>query len=57
MEEILTPCILQSIIICCTLIILSVVGVSAYRIHKVEERKKELLQILKDNGIIGEMLK
>lgn len=54
MEEILTPCILQSIIICCTLIILSVVGVSAYRIHKVEERKKELkIKHTKDGYALG----
>lgn len=54
MEEILTPCILQSIIICCTLIILSVVGVSAYRIHKVEERKKELkIKHTKDGYVLG----
>lgn len=42
MNEILTPCILQSIIICSTIIILCVVAVSAFRIHKVESRKKEL---------------
>lgn len=42
MNEILTPCILQSIIICSTIIILCVVAVSAFRIHKVENRKKEL---------------
>lgn len=40
MNEILTPCILQIIIICSTIIILSVVAVSAFRIHKVEECQK-----------------
>lgn len=40
MNEILTPCILHNIIICSTIIILSVVAVSAFRIHKVEECQK-----------------
>lgn len=54
MEEILTPCILQTIIICCTIIILSVVAVSAYRIHKVEERKKRLeIKHTKDGYALG----
>ena len=38
MNEILTPCILQTIIICCTIVILSIVAVSAYRIKKVQKR-------------------
>ena len=42
MNEILTHSILQSIIICSTIIILCIVAVSAFRIHKVESRKKEL---------------
>ena len=40
MTEILTPCIVHNIIICSTIIILSVVAVSAFRIHKVEECQK-----------------
>lgn len=40
MNEILTPCIVHNIIICSTIIILSVVAVSAFRIHKVEECQK-----------------
>ena len=38
MNEILTPYILQTIIICCTIVILSIVAVSAYRIKKVQKR-------------------
>lgn len=38
MNEILTPNILQTIIICCTIVILSIVAVSAYRIKKVQKR-------------------
>lgn len=34
MNEILTPCILQSIIICCTIIILCIIGLVAYGIKK-----------------------
>lgn len=34
MNEILTPCILQTIIICCTIIIVSLIAVSAYRVKK-----------------------
>lgn len=40
MNEILAPCILQTIIICSTIIILSVVAVSAFKIYKVEECQK-----------------
>lgn len=50
MNEILTPCILHNIIICSTIIILCVVAVSAFRIHKVEERKKELEMKDIENG-------
>lgn len=39
MKDILTPCILQTIIICCTIVILANIGVSAYRIKKAQERK------------------
>lgn len=38
MNEILTPCILQTIIICCTVIILGLIGVSAYRVNKNNQR-------------------
>lgn len=41
MNTILTPCILQTIIICCTIIIITIVAVSAYRIKK-------------DNNVVGE---
>ena len=34
MNEILTPCILQSIIICSTIIIVSLIAVSAYRVYQ-----------------------
>lgn len=50
MNEILTPCILHNIIICSTIIILCVVAVSAFRIHKVEERKKKLEMKDIENG-------
>lgn len=42
MNEILTPCILQSIIICCTAIIICVVIASVIKICVVEKRKKTL---------------
>jgi len=32
MKEILTPCILQTVIICCTIIIVGLIGVSAFRV-------------------------
>lgn len=38
MNEILTPRILQTIIICCTIIILGLIGVSAYRVNKNNQR-------------------
>lgn len=38
MNEILTPCILQTIIICCTIIIAGIIAVSAYRINKQQQR-------------------
>lgn len=38
MDQILTPCIIQTIIICCTIIILTSIGVSAYRINKKVEQ-------------------
>lgn len=50
MNEILTPCVLQNIIICSTIIILSVVAVSAFKIHKVENRKRELKLENTENG-------
>ena len=50
MNEILTPCIVHNIIICSTIIILCVVAVSAFRIHKVEERKKKLEMKDIENG-------
>lgn len=50
MNEILTPCIVHNIIICSTIIILCVVAVSAFRIYKVEERKKKLEMKDIENG-------
>lgn len=38
MNEILTPNILQTIIICCTIIILGLIGVSAYRVYANNKR-------------------
>ena len=38
MNTILTPCILQTIIICCTIIIITIIAVSAYRIKKGQQR-------------------
>lgn len=38
MNEILTPSILQTIIICCTIIIAGIIAVSAYRINKQQQR-------------------
>lgn len=35
---ILTPCILQTIIICCTIIIIALIAVSAYRVSKSQQR-------------------
>lgn len=32
MNELLTPCIVQTVIICCTIIIIALVGLSGYRI-------------------------
>jgi uncharacterized protein YoxC len=49
MNEILTPCILQNIIICSTAIIIFVVIASIVKICVVEKRKKEL-KIVDDNG-------
>lgn len=34
MNQLLTPCIVQTIIICCTIIIIALVILSGYRIHK-----------------------
>lgn len=34
MNELLTPCIVQTVIICCTIIIIALVGLSGYRIKK-----------------------
>lgn len=38
MNMILTPCTLQTIIICCTIIIITIIAVSAYRIKKGQQR-------------------
>lgn len=38
MDQILTPCIIQTIIICCTIVILASIVVSAYRINKKVEQ-------------------
>lgn len=38
MEKILTPCILQTVIICITIVILGIVSVAAYRISKGQQR-------------------
>lgn len=38
MNEILTPRILQTIIICCTIIIVGIIAVSAYRINREQQR-------------------
>lgn len=38
MNTILTPCILQTIIICCTIIIIAIIAVSAYRIKRGQQR-------------------
>lgn len=38
MEEILTPCILQTIIICCTVIAVALIGVSAFRVYNKEDK-------------------
>lgn len=38
MNTILTPCILQTIIICCTIIIIMAIAVSAYRVSKGQQR-------------------
>lgn len=38
MNDILTPCILQTIVICSTIVILGVLGVTAYRIGKGQQR-------------------
>lgn len=38
MKEILTPCILQTIIICCTIISLAMIAVSAFRVWKEKEK-------------------
>lgn len=38
MNDILTPCILQTVIICCTIIILGLIGVSAYRVYVNDKR-------------------
>ena len=42
MNTILTPCILQTIIICCTIIIITIIAVSAYRIKKGQQRSWEI---------------
>ena len=38
MKELLTPCILQTIIICCTIISLAMIAVSAFRVWKEKEK-------------------
>lgn len=38
MNSILTPCIIQTIIICCTIIIIAAIGLSAYRVHQKQPR-------------------
>lgn len=38
MKQLFTPCIIQTIVICCTIIIASLVGLSLYRIHKKVEQ-------------------
>lgn len=38
MNQLFTPCIIQTIVICCTIIIASLVGLSLYRIHKKVEQ-------------------
>lgn len=38
MNSILTPCIIQTIIICCTIIIVAAIAVSAYRVHQKQPR-------------------
>lgn len=38
MNNLLTPCIIQTIIICCTIIIITSIGVSAYRVHQKQPR-------------------
>lgn len=54
MNDILTPNILHSIIICSTIVILSVIAVSAYRIRKVENRKAALgVDKVKDGYVLG----
>lgn len=56
MNDILTPNILHSIIICSTIVILSVIAVSAYRIRKVENRRitlKEDKIKVKDGYALG----
>lgn len=37
-EKLLTPNILQTIIICCTIIIIATIGVSAYRVYQKQSR-------------------
>ena len=37
-NNILTPCIIQTIIICCTIIIIAAIGVSAYRVYQKQSR-------------------
>ena len=46
MNTILTPCILQTIIICCTIIIITIIAVSAYRIKKGQQRSWEHIYIM-----------
>lgn len=38
MEIFFTPCVLQTIIICCTVIVLGIIGTSVYRIYKNQQR-------------------
>lgn len=38
MNNLLTPCIIQTIIICCTIIIIAAIGVSAYRVSQKQPR-------------------
>lgn len=38
MNNLFTPCIIQTIIICCTIIIIAAIGVSAYRVYQKQPR-------------------
>ena len=50
MNSILTPCIIQTIIICCTIIIVAAIAVSAYRVHPLAELSQCILD--SSNGSI-----